>query len=380
MRLPSPELPAPLAAAIEAARRPRARRAARKRPAAVGALSGAQADARDDPGDETDALAYAVTRMPATYAAIVTALGRLEEECPDFAPKRMLDVGCGLGAAACAASTLWPSVAEIALLDRSALFLRLAANLMKESGAHPAIEIVEADFAEPGAIANGPFDLVIVGYALTEIADSELPSVVDRLWALAGGALVIVEPGTPRDHARLMGVRSRLTALGANIVAPCPHQAPCPLPTHDWCHFSVRLGRRRAHRLIKGADAPFEDEKFAYLAVGRSGAASLASARVIGPPRAGKREFRSSCAAIKHSARHSFPSATRRATNRSGERIGAIRCAPRRRIFDETATSEGCALFDRQPRRRGDRLLHRRLRRQAARPHALRRRAAHRPL
>lgn len=288
MRLPSPELPAPLAAAIEARLEGRAQGALRESARLLSARYRARKPTVETIRDETDALAYAATRMPATYAAIVTALGRLEEERPDFSPKRMLDVGCGLGVAACAASTLWPSVAEIALLDRSALFLRLAANLMKESGAHPAIEIVEADFAEPGAIANGPFDLVIVGYALTEIADAELPSVVDRLWALAGGALVIVEPGTPRDHARLMGVRSRLIALGANIVAPCPHQAPCPLPAHDWCHFSVRLGRRRAHRLIKGADAPFEDEKFAYLAVGRFGAASLASARVIGPPRAGK--------------------------------------------------------------------------------------------
>jgi len=286
--LPSPELPAPLAAAIETRLEGRAQAALRESARLLSAGYRARKPTVETIRDETDALAYAATRMPATYAAIVTALGRLEAECPDFAPTRMLDVGCGLGAAACAASTLWPSVAKIALLDRSALFLRLAGGLMKEGGAHAAIEAVEADFAESRQIANAPFDLVVIGYALTEIADAKLPAVVDRLWALASGALVIVEPGTPRDHARLMGIRSRLVALGANIIAPCPHQAPCPLPAHDWCHFSVRLARRRAHRLIKGADAPFEDEKFAYLAVGRFGAATPASARIIGPPRAGK--------------------------------------------------------------------------------------------
>lgn len=288
MSLPSPELPAPLAAAIEARLEGRARNALRERARLLSERYRARKPTIDTIRDETDALAYAATRMPATYAAIVTALGRLEQECPGFAPKRMLDVGCGLGAASCAAATVWPNLAESALLDRSRLFLDLAAGLMKESGAVATIETVQADFAEPRTIAAEQFDLVVVGYALTEIAESELPTVIDRLWTYASGALVIVEPGTPRDHARLMSARSRLVALGANIIAPCPHQAPCPLPANDWCHFSVRLARRRAHRLVKGADAPFEDEKFAYLAVGRFGPVTPASARIIGPPRAGK--------------------------------------------------------------------------------------------
>jgi ribosomal protein RSM22 (predicted rRNA methylase) len=288
MSLPSPELPAPLAAAIEARLAGRAQIVLRERARLLSENYRARRPTFETIRDETDALAYAATRMPATFAAIVTALGRLREERPDFAPKLMLDAGCGLGAAACAAATLWPSLAEIVLLDRSALFLRLATELMREAGVPAALQAVEADFAAPSALAAAQIDLVVVGYALTEIADSDLPAVVDRLWAQTSGALVIIEPGTPRDHARLMEVRRRLVALGANILAPCPHAAPCPLAAPDWCHFSVRLPRRRAHKLLKGAEAPFEDEKFAYLAVGRFAAAVPASARIIGPPRAGK--------------------------------------------------------------------------------------------
>jgi ribosomal protein RSM22 (predicted rRNA methylase) len=289
MSLPSPELPAPLAAAIETRLAGRAHVVLRERARLLSESYRARRPTFETIRDETDALAYAATRMPATFAAIVTALGRLKEESPDFAPKLMLDVGCGLGAAAFAAATVWPSVvAEIALLDRSALFLRLATELMKESGAPAAIEAIQADFAAPGALAAAQFDLVVAGYALTEIAESELPAAVDRLWAQTSGALVIVEPGTPRDHARLMDVRRRLVGQGANILAPCPHAAPCPLATPDWCHFSVRLPRRRAHKRLKDAEVPFEDEKFAYLAVGRRGGLSPPSARIIGPPRAGK--------------------------------------------------------------------------------------------
>ncbi|MGD9541252.1 small ribosomal subunit Rsm22 family protein [Methylocystis sp.] len=288
MSLPSAELPAPLSAAIEARLEGRAQTMLRERARRLSEGYRARQSTLETIRDEADALAYAATRMPATYAAIVTALGRLKEACPVFAPRRMLDAGCGLGAAAAAAATAWPSVDEIAFLDRSALFLRFATELMKESGPASTIEAIQADFAEAQAIEAAPFDLVVVGYALTEIAESKLPAVVDRLWAQTSGALVIVEPGTPRDHARLMGVRSRLLALGANIIAPCPHQAPCPLMAPDWCHFSVRLPRRRAHRLVKGADAPFEDEKFAYLAVGRFGPDAPPSARIIGPRRANK--------------------------------------------------------------------------------------------
>ena len=41
--------------------------------------------------------------------------------------------------------------------------------------------------------------------------------------------------------------------------------------------------------MMKGAEVPFEDEKFAYLLAARPGVAAAArSARVLAPPRAGK--------------------------------------------------------------------------------------------
>ena len=83
--------------------------------------------------------------------------------------------------------------------------------------------------------------------------------------------------------------RGALIAAGATILAPCPHHAACPLTAPDWCHFSVRLARSRDHRLAKGADVPFEDEKFAYLIAARPHVASRPrTPRVLARPKAGK--------------------------------------------------------------------------------------------
>ena len=67
------------------------------------------------------------------------------------------------------------------------------------------------------------------------------------------------------------------------MLAPCPHDAPCPLPAGDWCHFATRLARSRTHRLAKGAERGFEDEKFSYIVL-YSGAPPGGRRRVLRRP------------------------------------------------------------------------------------------------
>src|SRR6202049_1570927 len=59
---------------------------------------------------EADALAYALARMPATYAAVTASLNALREVRPDFAPASLLDVGAGPGTAAWAATEAFSSL------------------------------------------------------------------------------------------------------------------------------------------------------------------------------------------------------------------------------------------------------------------------------
>ncbi len=130
----------------------------------------------------------------------------------------------------------------------------------------------------------GARDLVTLAYVLDELDAAERATLIERLWSRTADTLLIVEPGTPAGWQRILDARALLLKQGAQMIAPCPHAQACPLVAPDWCHFSRRVARSRAHLLAKGAEVPWEDEKFSYLAVTRNSAA-LPTARVIAPPR-----------------------------------------------------------------------------------------------
>jgi hypothetical protein len=92
--------------------------------------------------------------------------------------------------------------------------------------------------------------------------------IVEAAWQLAGGMLLIVEPGTPEGFTVVRAARDQLLAAGAHTIAPCAHDQPCPLE-HDWCHFPQRLKRPEFQRRARGAPSEWEDSKFTYLAMAR---------------------------------------------------------------------------------------------------------------
>jgi ribosomal protein RSM22 (predicted rRNA methylase) len=137
---------------------------------------------------------------------------------------------------------------------------------MAQRSTSPAIKSsrwVRADLSGPWQA--GASDLVVLSYALGELREEQQEPLVRRLWEVAGGLLIIVEPGTPEGFKRILRMRSLLLACGAALSAPCPHCGPCPMEGCNWCHFSARVARSRLHRQAKGSVLPYEDEKFSYL-------------------------------------------------------------------------------------------------------------------
>jgi ribosomal protein RSM22 (predicted rRNA methylase) len=235
---------------------------------------------------EADALAYALVRMPATYAAVTACLNALVELRADFAPSNLLDVGAGPGTASWAAAETFSSLQNFMLLDINAALQTLALELGREHGRLTAMTCRRDANALDEA---GPADLVIASYLIGEVGEVERRALAERLWDKTRDTLVVVEPGTPAGYERIIELRTQLIAAGAHVAAPCPHDAACPLAAPDWCHFSQRLPRLRAHIQVKGAELPFEDEKFSYVVLTRTPVTKTFS-RVLAPPAVSKVE------------------------------------------------------------------------------------------
>jgi ribosomal protein RSM22 (predicted rRNA methylase) len=236
--------------------------------------------------DNRDALAYALARMPATYAAVEACLTALHQARPDFRPASMIDAGAGPGTAAWAVASVFPSLSDVALLDANAALMDLARTLM--AGYE---RLADAGFRMGpigGLLANAPgADFVVASYLIGELDERGRAELAAALWERTRDTLLVVEPGTPAGYARIIALRAQLIADGAHVLAPCPHDNACPLVAPDWCHFAQRLPRSRDHMLMKDADVPFEDEKFSYVALSRVPAETHA-ARVLAPPHVGK--------------------------------------------------------------------------------------------
>jgi ribosomal protein RSM22 (predicted rRNA methylase) len=283
----TPDLPAELKAALDARLQGLSRKDTAARAAAIsqtyrdGGGSGAIAS-------QDDALAYALARMPATYAAVTASLNALGEASPDFAPKSLLDVGAGPGTASWAAAEAFSSLQDFALIDANGALRALALGLVRDSA-----RLRDARYRQGEARAaladSAPADLVVASYVIGELSEAERTTLAGQMWAKTRDTLLLVEPGTPAGYGRIIAVRAQLVASGAHVAAPCPHDGKCPLAAPDWCHFTQRLPRSQAHRQLKSAEVPFEDEKFAYVVLTRNPVAQH-PARVLAQPVVGKVE------------------------------------------------------------------------------------------
>jgi ribosomal protein RSM22 (predicted rRNA methylase) len=259
-----------------------------------------------------DAAAYAAYRMPATAAATAQALRETCRSLPGWAPRALLDFGAGTGGAAWAVADQLPSVESMTLLEQSADAIRLGKAILAAAaapslcaatwrawrlpaGGEPASAGLEsaglasAGLASTGLASTGlaSTDLATAAYVLGELTPAQQSALVG-LAILAAPAVLLVEPGTPAGHRRILVARAQLLAAGYLVAAPCPHQLGCPLDVDgDWCHFGARLQRSAVHRQLKGAELSYEDEKYSYVAAVRPDGLEVAApdGRVVRRPR-----------------------------------------------------------------------------------------------
>lgn len=228
---------------------------------------------------QNQAMAYAISRMPATYGACFSAVQQTIKNL-DVLPSTVLDVGAGTGTASWAVSELL-NIKHITCLEREPAMINLGSRFMK-NGSSILQNAVWKNFDLQKQEISGSYDYVIASYVLNEFSPEQRQRAVDKLWQATNNLLTIIEPGTPQGYEQIMAIKQQLVNLGAYVVAPCT-QTNCPLKQGEWCNFSTRVARTKLHKQTKSAQSPFEDERFIYISVSKN-KVDLPSSRVIKKP------------------------------------------------------------------------------------------------
>ena len=200
---------------------------------------------------------YAVYRLPATYSAFGEAL-KHTLELYDQNIDSVIDVGAGSGSASLAASHLLPNIKNFTLLERNKYMMEIGKTLHNFDYINYDLSIDNLDIKA---------DLVISSYVLNELDQNSRINAINKMWDMTNKMMLIVEPGTPEGFSLIREIRDYLISIGAHVIAPCTHMGVC---LNTWCHFSTRVSRSKLHKDIKGGDAPYEDEKYSYIAFSKS--------------------------------------------------------------------------------------------------------------
>ena len=187
--------------------------------------------------------AYGVYFFPQTFARASHVMKNLG--IWKFGDLEILDVGSGTGAAGMAVAR-WAAChgvkAKITALDRSSPALETGARAFHDcKNLWPAAAWESACGDVQNWRIEKKFDIILCSFVFNELggATARLQAARQMLGRLnENGALIILEPAGEESSRALMEMRDTLAKEGVQIVAPCPHQEPCPMRVAGvgFCH------------------------------------------------------------------------------------------------------------------------------------------------
>ena len=211
--------------------------------------------------NESEAVSYVISRMPATYAAVYSVFKQILVNYNEKMTS-LLDVGAGTGTGTWAVNEI-ENMSQITCLEREKSMSNIGKKLMKNTALDnvqwKSYNILQDEIAEKA-------DIVLTSYMINELPEQKRENAVLKLWQATNKLMVVIEPGTPEGFKNILNIRNLIKEQGGYIVAPCCCNGECPIKENDWCAFYARVARSSIHRQAKGGNLGYEDEKFSYIA------------------------------------------------------------------------------------------------------------------
>ena len=211
--------------------------------------------------NESEAVSYVISRMPATYAAVYSVFKQILANYNEKMTS-LLDVGAGTGAGTWAVNEI-ENMSQITCLEREKSMSNIGKKLMKNT-ALDNVQWKSYDILQDEIVEKA--DIVLTSYMINELSEQEREKAVLKLWQATDKLMVVIEPGTPEGFKNILNIRNLIKEQGGYIVAPCCCNDECPIKENDWCAFYARVARSSIHRQAKGGNLGYEDEKFSYIA------------------------------------------------------------------------------------------------------------------
>lgn len=215
--------------------------------------------------------AYVVYYLVQTWGKTRAVLSELASFAALPASPRVLDFGCGPGAASLAAVEAFAHP-RLTLHDVVVEALDDAEWLLRQyGGAGGKVRIAPE-------VPAGPFDVLLAANVLSEMKE---PAALERLMETAlepAGYFVLLEPALPEAVRRVMAWRDRLVERGWRIAAPCAGAVRCPMRERGdlWCHQDLPWN---APSVVDVLDRRLgfakESLKFSYLVATQAGAVRI---------------------------------------------------------------------------------------------------------
>ncbi|PPQ72470.1 hypothetical protein CVT24_003094 [Panaeolus cyanescens] len=256
-----------------------------------------------------DGSAFATVALPAHYAAIMAVLHHIKTRVdPAWTPKNVIDWGSATG------SGLWASLhafqqstgpADVTSptannstiksyigIDKREGLINIGKTLVNNTPTNNLRVQWQKSFKEENIFISDETDksIALSAFMLTSLPTAlQQKAMVEEMWKSGAQTIVLIDHNSKQGFEAIARAREHILGLGqaeledldtqdrhirgAHVLAPCPHDRPCPL-LHSGgaplvCGFSQRIQRPSFVRLTKHSGVGHEDIGYSYVVIRR---------------------------------------------------------------------------------------------------------------